>query len=122
MSAHGAQREAAQGFRETLINLLAQYGPLSVKALVELTGSPPSTIRDYMGKLDEDGRVLTEKVTGAAHSTGGTRTALYSLPGSEITGKCADVIQMIRTTYPLNHKRDFLVSALFGSVNFGGDI
>ena len=108
------QRQKAAMFRDLLIDLLNEHGPLKAAQLVALTGSKLSTVREYMSKLTHEGRAISTHVPAPGNGGAGW-VAMYSAGDglAPLKGECAK--QRTLTKYPLHHVRDELVAALFGA-------
>ena len=73
------QRKTSAAFRNALLDLLSEDGPMGSRDLAELTGSTVNTVRDYLQALMKSGLVESEKVKGRNHPTGGTVMCMYRI-------------------------------------------
>jgi len=99
------QRENANMFREVLLDLLQQHGPLKVSQFIEFTGASATTVREYMCKLINEGRAVSTRTPNGLLKGAGW-VAVYSLSDGSIPPKGEMLKQMTVTSYPLNHVRD----------------
>jgi hypothetical protein len=92
---------------------IPEHGPMGSTELVALTGSKMNTIREYMSKLVNEGRALSELIANPVNG-GRTVMAIYSVGDGTIPQKGEVAKRETVTQYPLHHVRDSLVTALFG--------
>ncbi len=115
------QVQRREKFREILINLLTEKGPMGSRDLVDYTGSKIGKVRDYMNKLVNEGRANSELIPNPRNA-GRTVIALYSVGDGARTVASDSLKQSSCRIYPPNHRRDFLVTALFGPAKQHGEM
>lgn len=110
---NAARSANAAQFRDLLIDLLNEHGPLKAAQLVDLTGSKLTTVREYMSKLVNDGRAASKRMPNPV-TNGFTWFALYSVGDGLAPLKGETPKQKTLTTYPLHHVRHPQDIAFFG--------
>ena len=105
------ERANADKLRARMIELLTVKS-MTVKEMGEALDCKPSTLRDYLHRMTNDGLVQSVLVKGYC---GAPTAALYSLGKGEPNTACDRSSQKTLKVYPLNHVRDALVEALFGA-------
>ena len=106
------QRAAAEGFRARLLDLMTINGPMGAKQLAEQGLSKVSTVRDHLDWMLNKGLIESEKIHHGRKTEGGpVVTCMYRVAGDDMPS-----VRRTVSVYPLNHARDPLVAALFGSI------
>lgn len=105
------QRLRAEQFRDQLIELLNESGPMGSTDLVKATGRSINTVREYMSKLIKAGRARSVVVANPING-GATVMAIYSSVSE--ADQPDEPQQSVKAAYPLHHFRDPFVAALFG--------